>query len=221
MALIVGTVFWQVGNTPSSMVGVVYQSLFFLSLGGLQKVTPQVQSRGVFYRHQDANMFPTWTFVLGRSIAYLPSSLLDALSYGVIVFFFSGMAYNDGATVANFFIFLLLVLLSAYTTILVFSILSATSPDSSTAMSTAVLCLILMTIFSGFTVQPDVIPNYWIWLYWLNYFGWFLRCVLVNQYQSGAFDQILPASGTTTGDTVLTTYGFIFHGEACAYVWVW
>ena len=37
---------------------------------------------------------------------------MDALAYGTIVFWFVGLAYNDGASVANYFIFLMLLLLA-------------------------------------------------------------------------------------------------------------
>jgi len=38
-------------------------------------------------------------------------------------------------------------------------------------------------------------------MYWINYFAWLLRAVLVNQYQSGKFGE--------EGDTILTEIGFV------------
>ena len=221
MGLVVGTVFFQQADDPTAGVGVLYQSLFFMSLGGLTKVMPQFDCRGVFYKHQDANFFPTSAFVLGRSIAQIPSSLLDACFYGIPVFFLSGMAYNDGATISNFFMFLLITLVSAYTTLLTYTILSAALPDKPTGIGVGVAIILVMVVFSGFTVQPDVIPNYWVWMYWINYFAWLLRALLINQYQSGKFET-LTSTGETLGDAYMSAFGFVdSNGVPFQYAWVW
>jgi len=158
MGLVVGTVFYKQANDPVSGVGVLYQSLLFIALGRVPFILPQIDNRDIVYKHQDANFYPSWVFVAGSSIANLPSSILDILLYGVVVFFLTGMAYNDGATILNFFIFLLLILLSAYATGAVFSVFSASLKDRSSAMGVVICAILVMVVFSGFTVQPDVIP---------------------------------------------------------------
>lgn len=78
-----------------------------------------------------------------------------------------------------------------------------------------------MVIFSGFTVQPDVIPNYLQWIYWANFFAWLLKGLAINEFQSGAYENINPLSGETMGDTILDRFGFSMNGEALQYEWVW
>ena len=78
-----------------------------------------------------------------------------------------------------------------------------------------------MVIFSGFTVQPDVIPNYLQWIYWANFFAWLLKGLAINEFQSGAYDNINPLSGETMGDTILDRFGFSMNGEALQHEWVW
>ena len=186
------------------------------------KVAPQIDVRGVFYKQQDANFFPTSSFVIGRSIAALPTSIIDALFYGTVIYWFTGLAYNEGASAANFFVFLLLVLVTAYSSGLMFSIFSATIKDRPTAQACMSITIVVLVLFSGFTVQPDVIPAYWIWVYWINLFAWMLRALLVNEYQSGKYDvETYPGSGETVGDTILTRFGFTLNGEAFGYEWVW
>lgn len=83
------------------------------------------------------------------------------------------------------------------------------------------LTTVIMVIFSGFTVQPDVIPNYLQWIYWSNFFAWLLKGLAINEFQSGAYDNINPLSGETMGDTILDRFGFSMNGEALQYEWVW
>lgn len=216
MGLIVGTVFWQVDD-PQTTMGVIFQSVFFISMGAMLKVAPQIDTRGIFYKEQDANFYPTWTFVLARAVAGLPTSLQDALVYGSLIYWFSGFA----PSAENYLIFLMLTLLCAFSCGLMFSVFSATIKDRPSAQAAMSIAICVMVLFSGFTVQPDVIPDYYIWLYWMNLFAWVIRAVAVNEFQSGKYDTIVDESGTTEGEAVLMRFGFTIEGEAYEFVWVW
>jgi hypothetical protein len=54
---------------------------------------------------------------------------------------------------------MLLVLMASLTAGLVFSIFSATVKDKVTAQACMSITIIMLVLFSGFTVQPDVIPK--------------------------------------------------------------
>mmetsp|Transcript_2153 Transcript_2153/g.3908 ORF Transcript_2153/g.3908 Transcript_2153/m.3908 type:complete len:1099 (-) Transcript_2153:1265-4561(-) len=221
MGIVAGTLFWQT-EEPGSIMGILFQSGFFIALGAMQRVPPQLDVRPTFYKQQDANFYPTGTFVLARSIAGIPSSLIDALVYGTIVYWFVGLAFNDGASIANFFIFLLIVLIAAFSSGMMFGILSGACPDRSTAQASMSVALIIMVLFSGFTVQPDVIPDYWIWVYWSNLFAWVLRALVVNEYQSGKYDYpAFEGSNITEGDAILNQFGMTLNGEPFGFEWSW
>ena len=59
-------------------------------------VVKQFPDRSTFYKQQDANFFPTWTFVAGRSIAAVPNALIDAVFYGTMIYFLVGLAVDEG-----------------------------------------------------------------------------------------------------------------------------
>ena len=128
MGVIVGTVFWQ---TPASsaIFGVLFQTLLMMTLGAMLATPQQVDKRSIFYKHQDGNFFPTWTFVVGRSLAQLPQAFIDSMLYGTIVYFFVGLSYSDGATIANYFVFELLILATTYGATLIFAVFSSALRD--------------------------------------------------------------------------------------------
>jgi hypothetical protein len=132
MGIVAGTLFWQSSDEATSVMGILFQSMFFVSVGAMLKVPPQYEVRGILYKHQDANFFPTWTYVVGRSLASLPASIIDGLVYGSVIFWFVGLAHNEGASVGNYFMFMLLVLIASVTIGIVFSILPAITKDKST-----------------------------------------------------------------------------------------
>lgn len=77
----------------------------------------------------------------------------------------------------------------------------------------------VFVVFCGFTVQPDVIPDYYIWIYWSNFFAWSLRALAVNEFQSGKYDTLV--NGETEGERILSQFGFLDpSGEVFTYEWV-
>ena len=226
MGIIAGTVFWQGAEEVSSVLGILFQSMLFISLGAMQKVASQYPVRGVLYKHQDANFFPTWTFVIGRSIASIPASMIDGLLYGTIVFWFVGLAHNDGASFWNYIIFILIATCASTGIGLLFSIVSAVTKDRSTGQACMSIAIVLFILFSGFTVTPNNIPWYWIWLYWINIFGWAFRGLVVNEYASGKYDEesgyFDPVLGrnTTYGELILRNIGYsLSNGETFTHDW--
>lgn len=178
MGLIVGTVFWQTTD-PQSMMGVVFYAVLFISLGTLGTIAPQFETRRILYKEQDANFFPTWTFVLARALAGIPSLLFDTLIFGTLVYWLAGLAPSAG----NYFVFLLLLVTFAFTCSLMFTIFSASIRDRTSGQAAMALTMAVLILFSGFTVQPNVIPVYYIWIYWANVLAWIIRAALVNEYQ--------------------------------------
>ena len=118
--------------------------------------------------------------------------------------------------------FLLITFSLSLTTGLFFSVYSATVRVVTTAQALMALTAIVFVLFSGFTVQPDVIPPWYIWVYWLNFFSWALRALAVNEFDSGKYDDpIFPGSNVTTGEQILTTFGFTLNGEPYTKEWRW
>ena len=126
MGIVAGTLFWQTENT-NSIISIIFQSMFYSALAQMTLITKQFPFRSIFYKQQDANFFPTWSYVIGRSIATIPIACTDALGYGTAIYFFVGLAapYNGADSIANFFVFLLLVFEISLTTGLFFSMYSA------------------------------------------------------------------------------------------------
>ena len=87
-------------------------------------------------------------------MSVVPSSLQDALIYGSIVYWFSGYV----PLAANYFVYILLLLLCAFSCNVMFSIFSAKVKDRPAALAAMSVSVVVLILFSGYTVQPTVIP---------------------------------------------------------------
>lgn len=83
-----------------------------------------------------------------------------------MIYFFVGLSINDGASVINYLVFLALMFSVALTSQLFFSVYATCVSDVTTAQACMAITAVIFVLFSGFTVQPNVIPDYWIWAYW-------------------------------------------------------
>jgi hypothetical protein len=86
-------------------------------------------------------------------------------------------------------------------------VFSSFAASKSVVFSLSSLTLIFLMLFSGFIVSPDVIPDYFIWFYWLNPLAWAYRALLVNEFQSGKYHSYV-LDTFTQGDMILLNYGF-------------
>lgn len=65
-------------------------------------------------------------------MASIPASLIDGIVYGTVIFWFVGLAHNEGASIGNYFMFMALVLMASVVIGLQFSIFPAVTKDRST-----------------------------------------------------------------------------------------
>jgi ABC-type multidrug transport system ATPase subunit len=60
MGIIVGTLFFQ-STSPQDLLGVIFQSMFYMAISAMNLVVSQFPARSIFYKQQDARFFPTWS----------------------------------------------------------------------------------------------------------------------------------------------------------------
>lgn len=159
MGIIVGTLFWHASDNPNSVMSILFQVMFYVAIAQMTTVIKQFPDRSIYYKHQDANFFPTWTYVLGRSLASIPTACIDAIGYGTVIYWFVGLAHNDGASLASYFMFLFLLFSASLASGLFFSMFSASVSMVTIAQACMAIMAVIFVLFSGFTVQPDVIPR--------------------------------------------------------------
>ena len=112
------------------------------------------------------------------------------------------------AAVENYFIFI--AILFAFNVVMnqLLSIFAATARTKTDVQSMGAVILLFLILFSGFIVSPDVIPSYYIWIYWLNPLAWVYRAMLVNEFRSSEYDSLVDGSNLTSGELILVSQGF-------------
>ena len=101
-------------------------------------------------------------------------------------------------------------------------IFASFAASKSVVQGASAFIMLLLILFCGFIVTPDVIPHYYSWLYWWNPLAWSYRALLVNEFRSSNWDDLVDVNGTvyTYGDIVLYSKGFDFGDEPLGTEWI-
>ncbi|GAQ83467.1 pleiotropic drug resistance protein [Klebsormidium nitens] len=136
ISLFVGTIFWQLNESAdfahmNTRRGVGFLSLMSTFLCNAIQLPGQLADRAVFYKQQGARFYRPGSYLLASVAANFPFSCLEALTYGVIVYFMTGLSLHEGS--GHFWLFLLVIFLNVQQGALLVRWLSSFAPAMETA----------------------------------------------------------------------------------------
>lgn len=168
---------------------------------------PQVS---VFQLSSHTNSFLRWLMLYSKAF-------MDVMIFGTIIYWMVGLA----ATVSNYFIYIAILFVFSCVMNQMLSIFGAIMRTKDDVQAGSACVLLFLVLFCGFIVNPDVIPNYYIWIYWWNPLAWTYRALLINEFLSAEYDEVVEGGSQTIGDLVLLSQGFEnSEGGAMGIQWI-
>ncbi|KAI8529594.1 hypothetical protein RHMOL_Rhmol12G0237000 [Rhododendron molle] len=184
-ALMIGTIFWQVGtkrdNTSdlTMIIGTMFSSVLFIGINNCNTVQPLVAvERTVFYRERAAGMYSALPYALAQVIVELPYVLVQASYYALIVYAMVGFEWTAHKFFWFFFITYVSFLYFTYFGMMTVSI----TPNHQVAAFFAAAFFSFFCLFSGFFIPRPSLPQWWIWYYWICPVAWTVYGLIVSQY---------------------------------------
>ncbi|KUF91865.1 CBL-interacting serine/threonine-protein kinase 11 [Phytophthora nicotianae] len=210
MGLLYASTFYQFDETNSQLVmGIIFNAVMFVALGQQAQIPTFIAAREVFYKQRRSNFFRTASFVLSNSVSQIPVAAIESAVFGSIIYWMCGYV----STIEAYLVFELMLFVTNLAFTAWFFFLSCASPDLNVANPLSMVSVLLFVLFAGFTITKDQIPDYFIWLYWLNPMSWGVRALAVNQYSDSKFDVCVfegvdycASFNMTMGEYSLTTF---------------
>ncbi|KAH9124936.1 hypothetical protein AeMF1_004385 [Aphanomyces euteiches] len=221
MGLLYSTTFYQVNpNVAQVMYGVIFQAILFLALGQIALLPAFMDAREIFYKQRSANFYRTLSFVLAQAITQIPFSVAEAVIFGTIIYWVSGFVSNVG----SFFIYELILLMTNILFATWFFFIAVISPNLHVAKPLSMVSVLFFVLYAGFIITKTDIPDYLIWIYWLDPIAWALRALSINQYMASEFqvctyrgvDYCKTNNGKMMGVVQLEQFGMPTGKE-----WIW
>eukprot|EP01071_Lankesteria_metandrocarpae_P010985 Lankesteria_metandrocarpae@DN5394_c1_g1_i2.p1 len=131
---------------------------------GVVQVFPE--EKPVVKREYKSGFVKTIPYITAKMVGELPVHTIFPILFITLTYFLCGL--NDNA--ARFFISMGVLILVANVALSIGYFASAAAPDVDTAISLAQCILLPLILFSGFLINLDDVPNFWIWLEYLSPF---------------------------------------------------
>ncbi|XP_051121646.1 ABC transporter G family member 6-like [Andrographis paniculata] len=135
-----------------------------------------LQERYIFMRETAYNAYRRSSYVLAISFVFLPLLIILAAVFAVVTFWSLGLG-------GSFFFYFLIILASYWAGNSFVTFLSGVVPEVILGYIIVVTLLGCSLLFSGFFINGDRIPKFWIGLHYISLIKYPYEAVLKNEFQ--------------------------------------
>jgi ABC-type multidrug transport system ATPase subunit/ABC-type multidrug transport system permease subunit len=182
---ILATIFWRLDDTPKGVqerlgfFAMAMSTMFYVCADALPVF---VQERHIYLRETAHNAYRRISYVLANAAVAFPPLVLLSLAFAVITFWAVGLAGGS----SSFLFFVLIILASFWAGSGFVTFLSAVVPHVMLGYTVVVAILAYFLLFSGFFINRDRIPDYWIWFHYLSLVKYPYQAVLQNEFRDAS-----------------------------------
>ncbi|XP_051137947.1 ABC transporter G family member 6-like [Andrographis paniculata] len=175
---ILATMFWRLDNSPKGVqerlgfFAFAMSTTFYTCADALPVF---LQERYIFMRETAYNAYRRSSYVLSHALVSLPALLFLSLTFAAITFWAVGL---DG----SFVFYFLIIFASFWAGSSFVTFLSGVVPHVMLGYTIVVAILAYFLLFSGFFINRDRIPAYWIWFHYISLVKYPYEAVLQNEF---------------------------------------
>lgn len=178
---ILATMFWRLDNSPKGVqerlgfFAFAMSTTFYTCADALPVF---IQERYIFLRETAYNAYRRSSYCLSHAVVSFPSLIFLAFGFSALTFWAVGL---DGGT-SGFFFYFAIILASFWAGNSFVTFLSGVVPHVMLGYTIVVAILAYFLLFSGFFMNRDRIPPYWIWFHYLSLVKYPYEAVLQNEF---------------------------------------
>ncbi|OQR85265.1 ATP-binding Cassette (ABC) Superfamily [Achlya hypogyna] len=220
MGLLYSSTFYQLDpQNPMVVIGVIFTAVLFLAMGQVPMMPAHLEARDIYYKQSSARFYRTFSFILAQSFTQVPFAVLETAVFGSVMYWLTGFVNHA----SHFLTYLLMLYLTNLSFASWFFFIAMVSPDLHVAKPLSMLTVLVFVLFAGFIISPSIIPDYFIWIYWMNPLSWCIRSLTINQFSASDFQgdsyggiNYKLRKGDTMGNTMLRIFDF-----PTTTAWIW
>ncbi|MBA0874089.1 hypothetical protein Goshw_011383 [Gossypium schwendimanii] len=180
---VLATMFWQLDNSPkgiqerSGFFAFTMSTTFYACTDTLPVL---LHERYIFMRETAYNSYKRSSYVISNALVVLPGLIILSFAFTTITFWAIGL--NGGFS--GFLYYLLIIFASFWSGSSLVTFLSGIIPHLMLGYPIVVAILACFLLFSGFFINRDRIPAYWIWFHYLSVIKYPYEAVLHNEFDN-------------------------------------
>ncbi|KAH7099818.1 pleiotropic drug resistance ABC transporter [Auriculariales sp. MPI-PUGE-AT-0066] len=210
--IIMGTVFWQSAeNTGAyfSRGGILFFSLLFAALTAMAEIPALYAQRPIVHRQMRAAMYHPFIEAAAMTLVDIPLTFITIVFFTIIVYFFVGLQ----RTAEQYFIFLLFVFAMSIVMKAWFRAIAAAFRSEPAAQAFAGLSILVLAIYTGYTIPRPSIVTGLRWVTWINPLRYGFEAIMTNEFRTlnGECSNVVPSGpgyeNVAIDNTVCSTVG--------------
>ncbi|KAG9453729.1 hypothetical protein H6P81_006633 [Aristolochia fimbriata] len=178
---ILATMFWQLDTSPRGVqerIGFFAFAMSTTYYTCADALPVFLQERYIFMRETAYNAYRRSSYVLSNLIVSLPSLVFLSFAFAAVTFWAVGLAGG----VSGFFFYFFIILASFWAGSSFVTFLSGVVSHVMLGFTVVVAILAYFLLFSGFFINRDRIPSYWIWFHYISLVKYPFEGVLQNEF---------------------------------------
>ncbi|EEB09101.1 brefeldin A resistance protein [Schizosaccharomyces japonicus yFS275] len=194
--LIIGSVFWQIPENTTGLFSrgsILFFAVLFSALQTMSEIANFFAQRPILSKHKTSALYHPAADVLSSLIVDIPFRLINITILCILLYFMGHLKMNAGA----FFIFYLFIFMASLCMAAFFRALASVSPNVEFASAVGGMGVLVISIYTGFTI-PSIYVGWWFrWLSYLNPAQFAFESVLSNElrHRNVPCAQMIPYGG--------------------------
>ncbi|KAG8376954.1 hypothetical protein BUALT_Bualt09G0117800 [Buddleja alternifolia] len=161
-------------------LGLFAFSLSFLLSSTVEALPIYLQERHVLMKEASRGAYRISSYLIANTIVFFPFLFIVAILFSVPLYWIVGL--NPSASAFAFFTFMVWLIVLMASSLVLF--LSVISPDFISGNSLISSVLGAFFLFSGYFIPKELIPKYWIFMYYVSLYRYPLDSLVINEYWS-------------------------------------
>lgn len=193
-ALIMGSIFLKMKeetNAYFSRGGVLFFALLFSALATMAEIPALYAQRRIVLRHQKAALYHPFVEALAHTLVDVPITIAIISVFAVILYFMTGLQKSAD----QFFVFVLFILVMAFTMKSWFRAIAAAFKAEATAQTVAGVSILALSIYTGYTIPKPTMIAALSWLTYINPLRYGFEAILTNEFRTlnGTCNALVPS----------------------------
>jgi len=183
LSILLGLIYLQIDNDATGArdrSGALFFILINQAMAAMMAVVTVFPSEKIiFLREHNNHMYRTTSFFLSKIFAELPFQILYVTLFSVIVYWMVGFQKHFD----NFIIFWVVLILVDQVGESFALLLGIGASNGAVAVSLVPIAIVPFMIFSGYLLNTDKTPPYFIWIEYISFFRYAFRALTINEFK--------------------------------------
>ncbi|KAL2838950.1 ABC-2 type transporter-domain-containing protein [Aspergillus pseudodeflectus] len=187
MALIISSVFFNLGNTTEdffSRGALLFFAILLNAFSSALEILTLWQQRPIVEKHFKYALYHPSAEAISSMIVDLPAKVLVSIVFNIILYFMTNLRRTPG----HFFIFYLFSFTTTLTMSNIFRWIGAISRSMAQAMVPSSIFMMILVIYTGFTIPVRNMHPWFRWLNYINPIGYAFESLMVNEFSGRTFE---------------------------------